>query len=399
VDGANAGDFTLAFLIVSAAIGLTFASGLYTGINQGFGHYRQQNTIVIVQALISSLLSIVTVLAGGGIVALACLTLVLALATLAAKAVYAVRAFGIVPSPRRFDRRTARLILGVSGWMFLINLASRVIWDTDAVIVGAVLGTVAVSHYAVALGPATAIRRLTDQFNSVSLTAASSLRAQGERDALRRLLTEGTRVVTMVICPFLVVFALFGGQFLALWVGNDFRSSDVILVVLVAGMLATAVQATATQVLFALERQPVMARVAIGEACANVALSVVLAHRIGAVGVAIGTAIPTALTAFGFYLPYAARLLGLRYGAVLGRLVLPVVVCAAGLAVLWPVADAVTFGSLPVFLVACGTFVGLCVAASILLDRRERGTYLRLVGPAARRLRGLRSTSVHEPVG
>jgi O-antigen/teichoic acid export membrane protein len=383
--GISDGDFTLAFVMIVGAVGLTFPAGLFTGINQGFGHYRQQNVIVICQALVSAALGVAIVLLGGGILELATAQVAVALGTFLAKAAYAARAFGIVPSPRAYDRRVARMVVGVSAWIFLLNVATKVIWDADAIVIGALLGTIAVSHYAVALGPATAIRRLTDQFNSVSLTAASSLRAQGEHAGLRRLLMEATRIVTLFVCPFLVLFGLWGEQFLGLWVGPGLVSSASTLVVLVAGMLSSAVQATSTQVLLALHRHRQMAVAAAVEALSNLALSIFLGSRFGIIGVALGTAIPTTLTAFGFYLPYAARLIELPLHRVLGRLVLPAAVCGAAYLGLRPVASSLQFGSLVVFMLFAGAFVAACIVVAILLDPQERRTYLGLAGGLVRR--------------
>jgi O-antigen/teichoic acid export membrane protein len=376
LSGVSEREFTIAFLLVVGVFGLTFPAGLFTGINQGFGHYRQQNVIVVSQALAGTGLGIAVVLLGGGLVELAATQVAVAAAALLVKAAYARRAFGIAPSPRAFDRRVARMVMGVSAWIFMLNVATKVIWDADAIVIGAILGTVAVSQYAVALGPATAIRRLTDQFNSVSLTAASSLRAQGERAGLQRLLMEATRIVTLFVCPFLVLFALWGEDFLRLWVGPDLVGSAGTLLVLVAGMLSSAVQATATQVLLALHKQRLMAAVAVLEGASNLTLSIVLAHHLGIIGVALGTAIPTTLTAFGFYLPYASRLVGLSVHRVMGRLLLPAAVCGSAYLGLRPVADHLHFPSLVVFMLFAGAFVVACIVVTILLDARERRTYL-----------------------
>ncbi len=334
LEGNRLHDFTIALMITVATVGLTFPAGLYTGINQGFGAFRQQNTIVIGQALAAAALSIVAVLLGGGIVAVAVATVVSTLGGFAAKVIYASRAFGVRPSPRRFERKFAREIMGASSWMFVINIANKAIWDTDNIIAGAVLGPVAVSGYTVALGPATGVRKLTDQFSSVALTAASSLKAQEQRESLRRLLLEATRVVVIVVSPFLVVAGLWGDQFIHLWVGDGFPDSHVTLVVLLLGMLASSVQATSTQILLALNKQRVMAFVSIVEAGANIGLSIYLADAMGIVGIAVGTAIPTAITAFGFYVPFAARELGLPIHRIARRAVLPLAISGTAFLVL-----------------------------------------------------------------
>jgi O-antigen/teichoic acid export membrane protein len=388
VHGSGASDFTIALIVMSVLMGLTFPAGLYTGINQGFGHYRQQNTILIAQNLGAAVFGVLAVILGGGLIMLTVVWSAFTVLGFLAKAIYARRAYSVTPSPSHYDRATARELVGTSVWMFLINIAGKMIWDSDTIVIGNILGTANVAHYAVALGPATAVRRITDQFTSVSLTAASGLKARSEHDGLRRLLTEATRVVAIVISPFVVLFALWGHQFLTVWVGPDLSSSADTLVILVVGMLATSIQAAAGQVLVALGRQRAIAGIAIGEALANLALSIFLATRMGIAGVALGTAIPTTITALGIYVPYAAHLLDVPLSRIAGRLVIPASVClVAYLAFRFPL-HMLHFSSLPVFMAFAACFVGVLVASSILLDSEERHTYLGLFGVWRRNVEG-----------
>ncbi|MGO9754008.1 MAG: flippase [Solirubrobacteraceae bacterium] len=388
--GALRHDFIVALIIMSITLGVTFPGALYTGINQGFGKFREQNLLAMAQALIGTGVTIAIALMGGGLVPLAIGWTICVALGFVARVLYAARALGVTPNPRRFERARARSLMSISLWMFVINIAVKVIWNTDTVVIGSVLSTVAVAHYTVALGPATAVRALTDQFNSVTYTAAASLRAQDERAPLRRLLLEATRVVTSFIGPFLVLFLLWGGQFLTLWVGPSFASSAPTLDVLVVGMLATSVQATATQILLAHAMQRRIAVIAVCEAVANLTLSIVLAKKIGIEGVALGTTIPTAITAFGYYLPRAAHLVGLRLHDVLGRLVRPSALCLAAYALLRFVLPAITYPSLIVLLAVAVAFVGTMIVTGVLLDGEERGTYLAML-PRRRSITGSRA--------
>ena len=370
------GDFTIAFALMSVTLGLTFPGGLYTGINQGFGRFRQQGLIVIAQALLGTGTTIVIALLGGGLIALSLGWTTTVILGFVAKVLYARRALGITPDPRRAERRLVRGLMSVSFWMFVINIANKVIWNTDTIVIGSVIGAIAVAHYSVALGPATAVRTLTDQFNSVTYTTAASLRAQAERLALQRLLMEATRVVAACICPFLVLFMLWGREFLNLWVGSGFASSQPTLVVLVVGMLSTSVQATATQILLASEEQSRIARVAVLEAAANLGASVWLAHSIGIEGVALGTTIPTTITAFGYYVPRAAHQLDVPLRALGRRLAGPFILNAAVYAAFRWLVPAFRIDSLELFCVFAAGFAGTLIVAGILADKHERRTYL-----------------------
>jgi O-antigen/teichoic acid export membrane protein len=268
----------------------------------------------------------------------------------------------------------------VSSWVFLLNVSGRLILDTDAVLIGVMLGTSAVAAYQVALGPATAVRRAADQFNSVSLTAAASLKAQDEKARLQQLLVEATRAVTCVFLPCIALLAAWGDELLRLWVGPEYTSSYTTLVVLTIGVLAIAIQGTAGQVLLALERHRLMALIAGGEALCNVGLSIILAQRYGIVGVALGTAIPTLITAFGITLPYACRLVGTPYAGLLRRLVPPALVAGGAYAVMALGLVALGhFPSLGALALASAVLIAVALVASLLADRQGRRTYLPMV--------------------
>ena len=373
--GPQLAEFRSAFRLAVIAVGVTFPSGLYTGINQGFQNYRAQNIIVGGQALSIAIVSLAVVEVGGGIVALAAANAICWIGSFTAKAVYAAHTYSILPRPHQISTPTIRLVLNVSAWVFVLNLADKVILETDTIVVGSILGTLAVSAYAVALGPATAVRKLTDQFNSVTLSTASSLNAQQQMARLRRLLSEATRMVLVATLPFLVVFALWGRQLLRLWVGPSFAASYSTLWVLTLGIIATSVASSSTQLIFALDRQRLIAYMAAAEACCNLGLSVFLAYHIGIVGVAVGTTIPTCCTA-AFYIPFAARLLNMRAWQVFRRLFLPIGVCGGVFALIRVLLPHLVFHSIPPLGLASGLIIGTCISLSILLDGQERGTYL-----------------------
>ena len=219
VDHSLQHQFRVAVVLVFATVGLTFPSGLYTGVNQGFGRFREQNVLVMIQTFAGTTAIIVVVLSGGGLIPIALVYAVSSALSFVAKVIYASYAYGLRVRPFRFSRKLAPGLISVSIWMFIIQLTSKIIWNTDTIVIGAVLGAVAVAHYAVALGPATAVRTITDQFNSVTYAAAASLRAKDELAGLRRLLLEATRVVVSCTGPFVILFMLWGAAFLRLWVG------------------------------------------------------------------------------------------------------------------------------------------------------------------------------------
>lgn len=370
--------FILAFRISVVGLAVTFPSAVWTAALQGLRDFARLNLILVAQTLSVMFAEITVVALGYNIVALAIVNAVGSIVLFLGKRAMA-RRHGIRTSPRLCSTATFRRIIRVSFWVFLLNIASRLILSTDAVLVGIMLGTASVAAYQVALSPATAVRTAADQFNSVSLTSAASLNAQARdaRERLQLLLVEATRAVVCVFLPCIAMLAAWGQQFLTLWVGPEFRSSYATLVVLTTGILAIAIQGTSAQVLFALDRHRLMSLIAGAEAICNLGLSILLGRRFGIVGVALGTTIPTLITSFGITVPYACRLVGLPYRSLLRRLLPPVGIAAIGLVAMVAYQDSIgTFSSLAALAVASIIVVGGMLCASLLADDQSRQIYL-----------------------
>lgn len=372
--------FRVSLAIAGVGIGITFPSGILTATCQAVQDFRYINLLIIVMQVVSVGCEVIALLLGFGIIGVAVVGTVVNIAGFGAKMIHTRRAFGIRPRLRLRRWPVARQIFSMSLWVFVLNVAAQAIFETDNVVVGAVLGAAAVASYQVALGPASGLQTLGSQFNSVSLTAASSLRSLEARSELSRLLTEATRMIGIVVMPAVVVFALWGRQLLTLWVGHDFAGSYPTLVVLSIGMMMAALQGTASQVILALNRYRVTAMVAVAEAICNLTLSVLLARRVGIVGVAIGTTVPITITTLGVYVPFACRLVGTSPWRLARRLALPAGINLAVFGVLRVVAASPRlFPDLIALIAAAGLVFACCVASSILLDGGERRTYLAML--------------------
>jgi O-antigen/teichoic acid export membrane protein len=267
-----------------------------------------------------------------------------------------------------------------------MNVAAQLIFDTDTVVVGVILGPLSVAAYQIALSPSAVLRQLADQFNVVALTTSSSLHAQGEESTVQRLLLESTRVTLVVMLPFVVVFSAWGTDFVRLWVGNGFRHSVPSLICLSTAMVLIAMQGTAAQVIMAHSRHRVIAIATSCEAIANLALSIVLGLHIGITGVALGTLIPTAFTALFVSMPYAARLAGVSMWRIFARLLPPI---AGALALVWVCRQIDhawhPFTTMVSLFATSAVLFGLFVAANLLGYRPERRTYLDLLSRPFRR--------------
>ena len=115
------------------------------------------------------------------------------------------------------------------------------------------------------------------------------------------------------------------------------------------------------------------------EAAVNLGCSIFLAHRIGIEGVALGTTIPTTVTAFGYYLPRAARLLDVSVADIVKRLAAPLSLFVGAYCVMRFAVPQLAFSSLFEFCAFAAVFAGGLGLIAILLNGDERRTYLNVI--------------------
>jgi O-antigen/teichoic acid export membrane protein len=112
--------------------------------------------------------------------------------------------------------------------------------------------------------------------------------------------------------PILVTLLVRGHSFIGLWMGPQYaESSGTVLVILAIALLFSMTSNTASAIAYGVEKHKKLAKWAIGEAIANLSLSIVLAHFFGIYGVAIGTLIPSLVVHVILFPRYASQLVGI----------------------------------------------------------------------------------------
>jgi O-antigen/teichoic acid export membrane protein len=112
--------------------------------------------------------------------------------------------------------------------------------------------------------------------------------------------------------PILVTFLLRGGTFLGLWMGPQYAEpSGRVLLVLSIGFAFSATRTVILGAFVGLDRHRYLVPWYVGEAVTNLAVSVLLIHRMGIVGVAWGTTGPSLLMTLVVFPLVARRRLGI----------------------------------------------------------------------------------------
>jgi O-antigen/teichoic acid export membrane protein len=303
----------LVVLLTGLSIALSLVGGVFGGILTGLQRFELINGVEISMNLLRALAIVTALRLGRGLVTLAVIQLSITLARCAINVALARRLY---PELRirlsAVDRATIKLIFSFSIFSSLLHMSSSLIYASDNVVIGAYLPVAAVTFYVIGGNLVEYARQLSGGLSQTMTPLASSIEARGPA-ALQDLVLQGGRWASMIILPVTCTFLLRGGSFIGLWQGQQYAGiSGRVLIVLSLTMIFSAPAFATCSILLGLSRHKPIVPAMLAEALCNLALSVFLVKRIGIIGVAWGTAIPSLASSLIFWPWYIRRSLGIR---------------------------------------------------------------------------------------
>lgn len=372
------------FLVV-LSIAARFPLGLFNNLLIGRQRFDLQNLANFVSTVLYTALVAILVPNGGGLILLGALTLGTTLLRLALPLAWLRRELPELRLSRSYLSRTRLRELIVFSWSnFLVHVANKVVFATDVVVVGIVLGAGAAALYAVPAKLFTLAFGLGSVGTSLLYPALAQHEGAREEERQRRLLLAGLRG-GMAAAAFLALpLLLIPDQLIEGWVGGGYGASSPVLAILAVVLLVHQPLFLVTQFLIARARQRQIARALVLAGLANVVLSVTLATTVGLWGVALGTLLTDVAVLLYAVPALVAPAAGLPVAAFVRSALRPVVpAVAAGLLLLVGVARTADPRTL-VELLPLGV-AWLLVCGFVLwrfgFDERERATIGRQLRP------------------
>jgi O-antigen/teichoic acid export membrane protein len=335
VPAAYVGAAQVALVIVLLGFAIRFPLGLFSSLLAGQQRYDVINFAgLLSMVLYVAILAAVLLWRGGGLVTLAVVTLLVTLVRLLWPLPWIRRELPTLRiRPSLVTRRQARELVSFSGRNFMIHVASKVVFSTDVIVVGIILGSLAAGLYgvpaklfAMAFGVGMAVTTLL-------FPLLSELEGSEEPLRQREYLLSGLRMSLGIVLLASMPLAILPDRFLTAWLGDaGFGESVPVLVLLMASLLFAQPGYMLTQFLVARGRHGRIAVVRLVAVGVNLALSIVLAFTVGIWGVALATLLTEAL-ASAVVTPFLVRRQsGLSLGSLAGAWLRPLVLAAVAAA-------------------------------------------------------------------
>lgn len=311
-----------AVFFVGLTIAQTFLFNVFSGILMGLHRNDVTNLIAIVVALVRTAVIIALLSAGHGLITLSVIQFAAAVVMGVVTALVALRALRRVGVPFSLrapnKRRSVAIARRVFGYGFLVlvnNVGYKTIQAAGTIVVAASLPLTSVTYYAIAGSLIDPLRNLILTTARAFSPVASHYHTLRDSERLRETFLSGARLTVLIVVPVALTFCFLGTDFIALWMGNEFANpSGVVLIVLAITQLISAPHYVMATLLFGTSRHRIIAFLRVGEAIANVSLSILLVKPLGLVGIALATLIPHVIVVLVILPAHVCPMVGLTVG-------------------------------------------------------------------------------------
>lgn len=185
---------------------------------------------------------------------------------------------------RYFEKREFKEIVGFSGWVTIMSIAQRFIFNIAPSILDAFSGSTSIAI----LGIATTLEGYTYTFanaiNGMFLTKVSRIVSNDNGDVLPLMVKIGR---IQIYITALIVFGVIclGDHFIQLWVGAEFEESYLCTLFVIVPCLFQLPQEIGNQTIFVKNKVKKLAIVYVLMALVNIVLAILLAPKFGALGI------------------------------------------------------------------------------------------------------------------
>ncbi|WOO42020.1 lipopolysaccharide biosynthesis protein [Rubellicoccus peritrichatus] len=310
--------FGQAYLIFFCGLALMFPLGLFPEMLRGLQRIDLANWVSTANTIVHFVFLVGALWAEWSFPAIMAISVISSIIPNIAAACMAMKRLPKVSlSPRFFTLSSVKSQMSFSMAAYLITFSNLLMAKSDQLVIGLTLGVGAVTIYQAGYKMGEMLNLFSVQLQSALSPAAADLHARSDRKGLRELFIRSSRLTLLLITPFYVLTAVFLESLIQLLTGLEtvpaetYWTGQALALAIYSSQLTNS---SAKRILMMTGREKALLGLSIGDAVANVGLSVILAYQLGVAGVGLGTLIPTVMVGWLLVLPLAMRDLNVGLG-------------------------------------------------------------------------------------
>lgn len=211
------------FILLIGNIAVGLPGGSFTGICYGYEVFVFPKTVNIVRYILRTLTVVGVLTLGGKAIALVVIDTVYNAIFLCIEIYYVFFKLKVKFILHEFKFKYIKQIFGYSTWIFIFAIVGMLQWNSGQWILGRIAKPEVLAIYGIGIVLGTYYGSFSTAISSVFLPRATKMtvgNASGEE--LTSMMIKIGRISFIILMYILGAFALFGNQFVYLWVGNEF---------------------------------------------------------------------------------------------------------------------------------------------------------------------------------
>lgn len=278
-------------LLLVANLAFTFPMSIWGSIIQAYEDFVFQKSLNIIRIILNTAVMICLLHFGYKAVAMVVVQTIFNVLTLVVNFIYCRRKLNIHIYFRfkHFHWGFLKEVAIYSFWIFLNAIMDRVYWSTGQFVLGAMVGTVAVAVFAIAIQLEGIYMQFSTAISSVFLPKVTAMVATNRsRKEISDLFIRTGRMQYIVLAYILSGFIIFGRQFIELWAGAGYSDAYIISLLFFIPLTVPLIQNLGITILQARNEMKFRSVSYIIIALVSLAMQIVLTRYFGGIGCAMG---------------------------------------------------------------------------------------------------------------
>lgn len=244
------GKAKIMFAILILNLAITLPGGAFGAICSAYEHFIFPRAVNIIKYLTRSLMIIGLLLYGGKSISIVVLDTVVNIIVIAIDFYYITKVLKVRFHLYHFNKPLIKEIFSYSVWIFIFAIVGQFQWRAGQIILGVISGTTAVAVYGVGILLGTYYGAFSTAISGVFLPRATQMAVlDASRDELTSMMIKIGRFSLITLLMILGGFLLYGRQFVHLWVGDTYKDSWIIALIIMVSYTLPLVQSFANSLL------------------------------------------------------------------------------------------------------------------------------------------------------
>lgn len=278
-------------IIMTISTALSFPVSILSSVSVAYEKYIFRKMVDMVATIAAPILNLVVLFMGYASVGLAMIGLMTQIIYGVIFIWYCKQKLNVVPRFKNMPFYMIKEILGFSIYIFASSIIDMLYWATDKVLIGAMLGTVAVAVYNIGGTFTAMLQNMSSAISGVFGTRVNIMVFENQAiEKLSELLIRIGRLQYYVVSLILSGYIVFGQIFINIWAGKDYSQAYMIGLLTMLPLAVPLIQNIAFTVITAQNKLKFRTIVYAIIAILNVIGTIVVMPKFGIIGAATCTA-------------------------------------------------------------------------------------------------------------